>query len=121
MTLGDTAIAPRVNFITVLRAAFALTDPECAKRLTTCLSFFALSGFVHVKAACRSMMKLVKSGVDYTNMFMHIFYVRRSQKRKNSVKLSLSFCALGIFGHKSCAKMLMKLTLGEFFVQKSPD
>ncbi len=41
--------------------------------------------------------------VDFTNMIMCSFYTRRSQKRKNSVELSVSTCTFGIFMHKSCA------------------
>ncbi len=41
-------------------------------------------------------------GVNFTNMFTSSFYLCRSQKRKNSVKSSVSFCAFGICAHKSC-------------------
>jgi len=41
--------------------------------------------------------------VDFTNMFTRSFYAGRSLKGKNSVKLSVSFCAFGIFADKSFA------------------
>jgi hypothetical protein len=42
-------------------------------------------------------------GVDFTNMFKSSFYAYSSQKHKDSVKLSVSFYALGIYEHISCA------------------
>ncbi len=44
----------------------------------------------------------ITPGVDFTNIFMYSFYARSSQKRKNSVKLSVSFYAFGIYERKSC-------------------
>jgi len=41
-------------------------------------------------------------------MFMYNFYACRSQKRKYSVKLSVSFCAFGICFVKAVFKMLVK-------------
>ncbi len=40
------------------------------------------------------------------------FYASRSQKHKQTVKSSVSFCAFGICSCKSWPKMLMKLTTG---------
>jgi hypothetical protein len=39
--------------------------------------------------------------VDFTFIFTRSFYVSRSQKHSNSVKLSVSFCAFGIGARKS--------------------
>jgi hypothetical protein len=47
-----------VNFVNVLRAAFACADPESAKKTDNLTSFFALKGSVCVKAAHRMLMKL---------------------------------------------------------------
>jgi len=52
------------------------------------------------------------SGVDFTNMFRCSLYSLRSQKWKNSVKLSVSFCAFGICARKALSKILVKLMLG---------
>ncbi len=43
------------------------------------------------------------TGVDLTNIFTSSFYAHRSQKCKNSVKTSISFCAYGICMRKSFA------------------
>ncbi len=42
-------LSPGVNFINVLRAAFACTDPKRAKKTDKLDCFFALLGFVCVK------------------------------------------------------------------------
>jgi len=49
---------PGVNFINVLQAAFTQTDPKSAKELLDLTVFFALLGFLCVKAARRTLMKL---------------------------------------------------------------
>jgi hypothetical protein len=47
-----------VNFIKVLRTAFALVDPESVKNIVkSSVSFYAL-GSTGAKAACRTLMKL---------------------------------------------------------------
>jgi len=43
MEEGDLEERPRVDFINFLQAAFMCSDPESAKRLSSCQSFFALS------------------------------------------------------------------------------
>jgi hypothetical protein len=65
--------------------------------------FFALSGSGLVKAARRTLIKLT-SGLNFTNIFMHSFYASSSQKRKISVRLSVSFYSFGIYRRKSCLK-----------------
>jgi len=58
-----------------------------------------------------------RSGVNITNIFTSSFYVRRSKKRKNLMKSSVSFCAFGICVRKSFAQngnLKMLLTLKMF-------
>ncbi len=50
------------------------------------LAYFELHGL------CRDVL-------TFTNMFMQSFYTCRSQKRKKTVTLSMSFCAFGICNH----------------------
>ncbi len=47
-----------VNFFNVLRAAFALADPKCAKRHSSWQCRLALLGPTSVKAARKTLMKL---------------------------------------------------------------
>jgi len=47
-----------VNFINVLRAAFALTDLKSAKKTDNLTVYFALSGSACKKAARKMLMKL---------------------------------------------------------------
>jgi hypothetical protein len=47
-----------VNFIKVLRAAFAGANPKSAKKADNLTVFFALLGSACVKAACKTLMKL---------------------------------------------------------------
>jgi hypothetical protein len=55
------------------------------------------------------------SGVDFTYMSTS-FYIRRSQKFKKTVKLSVSFCALGSAQVNATRKMLVKSTPGVNFI-----
>jgi len=41
--------------------------------------------------------------VDFPNIYAGSFYMHRSQKRKEPVNSSVSFCAFGIFDRKSCS------------------
>jgi len=50
---------PRVNFVNVLRAAFACTDPENAKKTVKLSVLFALLGSAGLKAAHRTLVKLI--------------------------------------------------------------
>jgi hypothetical protein len=52
----------------------------------------------------RKMFMKLTIGVNFTNMFMSSFYSRRSQQRKNSVKLSVSFGTFGIWAIQSYGK-----------------
>jgi len=47
-----------VNSINILRVAFALADPDNAKKTDNLTVFFALLGYAGVKAARRTLMKL---------------------------------------------------------------
>jgi len=47
-----------INFIIVLRAAFACTDPESEKKTDGLTVFFVLSRSAQVKATHRKLMKL---------------------------------------------------------------
>jgi len=49
---------PGVNFINILRVAFACADPESSKKTENLTVFFALLGSAPLKAACRALMKL---------------------------------------------------------------
>jgi len=53
-------------------------------------------------------MKLTP-GVNFTNIFTHSFYARRSQRCKKTVKSSVSSCAFGMF---TARKMWVKSTPG---------
>jgi len=61
---------------------------------------FLLQNFVQ-KCAIKTLMKLTP-GVNFINIFTRSFYKRSSPKRKNSVKLSVSFYTFGIYSCKSC-------------------
>ncbi len=52
------SFAPGVNFIIVLRAAFTCTDPGSTKNTVKSSVLFALFVSAHVKAACKTLMKL---------------------------------------------------------------
>ncbi len=44
------------------------------------------------------------AGFNFINIFTHSCYARSSPERKNSVKLSVSFYAFGIYARKSCTQ-----------------
>jgi len=48
--------------------------------------------------------RLVKltPGIDFINIFTRSFYTYKSPQPKNSIKLSVSFYAFGIYVRKSC-------------------
>jgi len=48
----------------------------------------------------------------FDNLFKYRFYASRSQKRKETVKLSVFFSLLGSAHTKAAHKMLVKLTPG---------
>jgi hypothetical protein len=51
-----------------------------------------------------------REGLNFSNIFTYSFYTRSSQKRKNSVKLSVSSYTFGIYEAKALRRTLMKLT-----------
>ncbi len=51
---------PRVNFVNVLRAAFACTDPESEKKTDGLTVFFVLFESSHVKASSKMLVKLTQ-------------------------------------------------------------
>ncbi len=51
-------LTPGVNFINILRTAFALVDPESVKSTVRSSVSFKLLGSTSVKAVCRTLMKL---------------------------------------------------------------
>jgi len=57
-----------VNFINVLRAAFALADPKSTKKTDNLTDFFALLGSACVKAARRMLLKLTPDVVGKLNL-----------------------------------------------------
>jgi hypothetical protein len=55
--------------------------------------------------------------VNFSNMFIRSFYVSRSQKRKNSVKLSVPFCTLGMCWCRSFTKNVDEIDSSSQFHQ----
>jgi len=74
---------------------------------------FVMNTTLWYKTKCNSQIffiTLKSRGVDFTNMFTQSFYAQRSQKRKKTVKSSVSFALLGSPCIKAALKMLVKLT-----------
>jgi len=63
---------PSVNFINVIRAAFARSDPESAKKTVKLSVFFALLGSDCTKAAPGMLIKLTP-GVNFINVLRAAF------------------------------------------------
>jgi len=51
-------LTPGVNFIKILCTSFMLVDPKSIKKIDNLSIFFMLLGSAHVKAVCRTLMKL---------------------------------------------------------------
>ncbi len=51
-------LCPGVNFTNILPAAFMLVEPKGIKKIDSLSVYFMLSGFAHVKAVHRTLMKL---------------------------------------------------------------
>jgi len=64
------------------------------------------------------MARQQRKGVNFTNMFMLSFYMRRFQKRKRTNALTVIFVLLGSTRAKPWHTMLMKLTRGRGAVKK---
>jgi len=119
---GELTQSSGVNFNNILRAAFCTIVLWTAFSLYLPFDFIILwqnntikplknldhlnlndNELVALRAhAFAGLSKVNQSGVDFTNMFTCSFYLRWFQKRKSSVKSSLSFCTFGICAHKSC-------------------
>jgi len=84
-----------------LRTAFTPVAPKSVRIQSSCQYLFTLLGSTGSKAAGRTLMKWTP-GLNFTNIFTYSFYARSSQKRKNLIKLSVSFYAFGIYWLKSC-------------------
>jgi len=74
-----------------LQSTFMHEDLNSAKNTTNLSVFFTLLGSAHVKAARKMLMKYI-TGVNFTNMFTSSFYLLRSQRYKNTVKLTVFLC-----------------------------
>jgi len=55
-----------------------------------------------LRSFCMLTRMCWRHGLNLINIFSYSFYARSSQKRKNSVKLSVSFYAFVIYWRKSC-------------------
>jgi len=89
-------IEPRVNFTTFYELILHAKILKVQKDTYDFNSLFVLLGYE----------------VDFTNMFMHSFYSRRSPKRKIQSSLQCLFTLLESFCLKAACKMWMKLTAG---------
>ncbi len=56
---------------------------------------------LYEKGACKILMKLTPGWVDFTNMFIYRFYVRRSEKHKKTFNSSVFFLTFGICKRKN--------------------
>jgi hypothetical protein len=83
--------ATGLNFINVIQTAFACADPECAKRLTMFLSFLALSGSAHVKAAYRMLMKLMSSCNSFEESILSLLLKTYKYKTNYGIQLIIKF------------------------------
>jgi len=93
----------RIDFANVLRAAVAQTDLKITKGQSHHQRLFVLLGSTCAKAASKTMVKLtLNPWSKFHQCSMSSFYVHRSQKCNNSVKLSVSFYTFGICKCKSC-------------------
>jgi len=105
---------PGGNFTNILYAAITRTDPKRIKKTYSLTVFFALFGSEGVKASQKMLVKsapgtqsMIKSWRaeswgQFHQCSTYSFYAHSSPKHKNSVKLSVSFYAFGIYTLKSC-------------------
>jgi len=92
---------PRVNFINVLRAAFAPVDPKSVKRYWQLDWILTLLGATGVKAV-RKYVGEIDPQSQFHKRSTSSFCARRSQKCKKGWQLNCLFGTIGIRGHKSC-------------------
>jgi len=71
------------------------------KKIVKLSLFFSILGSVGVQCDHKMLVKL-RPVVNFINICMYNIFARSSQKRNNSVKLSVSFYAFGIYWRKSC-------------------
>jgi len=82
---------------------FAIVAAACLSACTSVCCLTYAEGHIRVRTSFKWRQWKMDIWLDFTKMFIQSFYKRRSQKHKNSVKLSVSFCALGISVRKSFA------------------
>ena len=58
----------------------------------------------------RTIERVMRTVVNFINMFTCSFYARRSQKRKKLLDMTVFFALLGSAHVNAASKMLMKLT-----------
>jgi len=87
---------------TNLKETFTCEDLKNVKRYWWLNWNFMLLGSAHVKAVSKVLMMKLSPVLNFTNKFTLKFYAHKSQKRKNSVKLSVPFYTFGICVSKSC-------------------
>jgi len=78
--------SPCVNFTNVLRAAFALIDPESIKNAVKSSVSFTLLGSARVKAIRRMLMKLSPydgGTINNTKAFVKIWALNLMEAQKN--------------------------------------
>ncbi len=95
-----------VNFINVLRTAFALVDPKNVKRYWGFDWILTLLGSMSVKAVHRMLMKF-SPGVNFINVYLCIFCTKFWHQSWNITRKS---CQKGPLCEKRVRLMLMKLT-----------
>ncbi len=72
-----------LNFINVLRTAFALVDPESVKNaVKSSVSFYSVG--ICARKSCATLMELTL-GLNFINALYTAFFAYRSQKRKKTL------------------------------------
>jgi len=70
------------------------------------------NGIITMRRCICALCQWVDPRGRFPQQFTHSFYLQRSQKRKNTVKLSVFFVLLGSQRIKATSKMLVKSTPG---------
>jgi hypothetical protein len=100
-----------VNFINILRTAFALVAPRGVRIQSNCQCLFTLLESTSVKAVCRMLMKL-SPAVNFINVFCTNFLYECLLWSFSLVTCLVAFCFGKKFVRKCARIMLMKLTPG---------
>jgi len=95
--------------IVICKVAYTPVDPESAKKTVKFVNFLRFWD-LHLQ----KLLVEHRWNWHLGSIFTYSFYNRSSQKRKNSVKLSVSFYTLGSTGAKAARRTLIKLTPGLF-------